>query len=405
MKAFRTVCERLEKLELREVMIDLSMPTTISSKEKNSDGKAEENNESDVSHASSSRFPRLKELRLELSWPSSPRQLNLIIAQCPMLQTLVWETTRWGLYVRRRFCELYVSSTWPYLDSITIAGYGTYINEEDHIRILKAAKLPLRRLEFNTGCTLPETFDLYRSHFSTIQTMDLTFSLSSHSGARTVEILTSCPSLEIIKSHIITAQEIFNAGPWVCRNLQVFSVCIDMAFPNNAENRRFSPEEIEQCRIVYKQLAALKQLRELNSLVPYRNVIHVYLLPRQHPVQLPLRLKAGLDLMASSTKLESVHFWGGKRVVHMKELKWMVEHWKRLKHIQGQWRTGSPVVKDKYLRFGKLVDWLRERGIKTDGSHHECYTNGGPEDVEYEDCCSSSEDEDETEASFLANKE
>ena len=50
--------------------------------------------------------------------------------------------------------------------------------------------------------------------------------------------------------------------------------------------------------------------------------------PKPYLAPLPLRLKAGLDLMAGSTKLKNVAFWGRKEAVHMKELEWMVQHWK-----------------------------------------------------------------------------
>ncbi|KAF9110997.1 hypothetical protein BGX27_005524 [Mortierella sp. AM989] len=402
MKSFWIVCERLEKLEICGVYLDIFMPVAHKMKPR---GKKAENNHvsanavsSDsmdpIPHTYPSRFPQLKELRLEVSWPSSPKQLNLIIAQCPLLQTLCWRTTRWGVYVRKKFCELFISSTWPCLDSITITGYGTFILDDDRARILKSAKLPLRRLDFSTEITQPETLILFRRHFSTIQTIDLTFCRGNSTSAWTIEVLTSCPYLETITAKAITAQEIFDAEPWVCLNLRIFSVFIDMAFPNNGHNRKFTTEEIKQCRKVYEQLAVLKQLRELNTLGAINTLVYIDNSPQQHLIPLPLRLKAGLNLMSTSSKLEDIRFWGGNQEVHMKELKWMVQHWKRLKRIKGNWCIGHSANQNNYLHYGKLADWLGERGIFTEGSHCYTFVRGSVDGVDYQDCCGATEDED-----------
>ena len=53
--------------------------------------------------------------------------------------------------------------------------------------------------------------------------------------------------------------------------------------------------------------------------------------------------------------------------------------------------------KDKHLCSGKLVEWLRRRGISTydsiNESRHEYYEKGSEEDLAHEDCCGSSNSE------------
>src|SRR5690606_14580944 len=127
---------------------------------------------------------------------------------------------------------------------------------------------PLRRLVVSKRVISTTDFNIYkRYHFDTLERIDISFNVGSI-GAWTVQVLTSCPSLQRFKSRIITAQEIIDSGTWVCRGLQKFSVMIDMNFEGDcAPHRKFTEHELDQCRAVFKKLASLKNLRVLDMVM------------------------------------------------------------------------------------------------------------------------------------------
>ncbi|KAF9355189.1 hypothetical protein BGX26_006869 [Mortierella sp. AD094] len=392
--SFYMICQQLEALELVDTEIDLSELRLIAQKQAVQDVPT------------TPQFPRLHELTLQkMSEFRPPQQLELIICECPRLQTLNWDVTSSFESPKRYFINYLVSSKWPDLDSITINSLGTFVTNRDFARILRSAKQPFRRFDVHIDQIQPTTFDLLRKdHFTTIQTIDLT-SCDESRGDWVIEVLTSCPALQVIKAKIITKQEIINANPWVCLGLRHFAVYIDIGAPENGVNSRFTKEEMQQCRFIFEQLGRLKELRVLDMLTPFiptrSSTLQQYNNPRSElffPTSLPLRLKAGLGLLWGLTKLEKVCFWAGVHATPKKELVWMVDHWKRLKQLMGGWRIakGTAVsVQDKYLWAGELQVWMEQRGVNTKISYREEYVLRDQKKVDYEDYCGLSDDEDE----------
>ncbi|KAF8930077.1 hypothetical protein BGZ58_008475 [Dissophora ornata] len=303
------------------------------------------------------------------------------------------------------FLTLYEASTWPELDSISFKGDDLRISNESHCRLLRAAKKPLRRIDASTIGVEETTYNLLRSrHFATIEIIDF-FNANFVKQEWINEVLTSCPNLQKFRAKSIRAQDMLRS-PWVCLGLQRLVVFIDMGFPDHGSYRKLTEEELGQCRAVYKQLAALKELRVLDTLtsygplcaysgVVYNDPSH----PRHLLVPLPVRLEAGLDLLATSKKLEMVLFWGGRHVVHKKTLIWMVDNWKLLKYLCGRWRIreGSyNEVKDRYFWSGQLQKWLAQHGIRTEGSHYEQAPSDEYDVADCGNCCALSDDEEET---------
>ncbi|KAF9396408.1 hypothetical protein BGX21_009540, partial [Mortierella sp. AD011] len=345
------------------------------------------------------------------------------------------------------FVELFLASTWPDLDSITITDQcKPLFTSEQYYQILQASSSPslsvpfitttaaattvpagatllpcerrlyqrnrrsMRRLDVKTAeGILPSTFELLRNlHFETIQKIDLIY-CEGNTSQWSIQILTSCPGLESFRAKGIKAQDILQASqqrPWACRGLRELTVFIDMGFQNNGPNRRFTPEELVQCRSIFRLLADLRELHTLDMLTSYayacdpcnlnyhRDPHH----PRHLLVPLPIRLKAGLDLMQNSTKLEKVWFWGGRQYLPKRELNWMVLNWKRLKNLAGggRIRLGAPKsLEDKYIWAKPLQNWLNELGISTLGTRYEQYAENMSSPEKYEDCCGASDSDDE----------
>jgi len=405
LKPFWTICQRLEKLVLDQVFIDLVQPSIV--KKKNHPGQgpqknATSNDPSQTTPAPPPRFPRLQELivRRMYAAPHPRAQLDGLIAQCPSLRVLEWYCNDARLEPCAEFCERSITTTWPHLDSIIIEGNKTSMTNELYAKVLKSIKLPIRQFDIKGFGISSEPFDLLKArHFNSIETIDLR---SCH-GDRSdwaLEILTSCPNLRRIAAKVIHAQDFIKANkPWVCHRLQAFAIFIDMGFPDNGSNRQLSDQELEQCRTVFQQLAALKELCELDTLTTYIQAYNITIWPYNDPrhlryslVPLPMRLNAGLDLLAGLTKLQKLSFWGGKHVVHMEELVWMTTYWKQLNTMTGGWRVLSQTVnnehvKDRYLWAGKLKKWLQEQGIETTGSRYEVYNDNELDRVECGDCC------------------
>ncbi|KAF9986875.1 hypothetical protein BGZ65_005842 [Modicella reniformis] len=160
------------------------------------------------------RFPRLKEQK------SAHRQIKRLIMQCP---TLDWSIRNKSLTVELR--ELLEAGTWSYLESISIASHANIVSDDQYCELLEASKRPLRRFEVRRQPIGEATFDVLRTlHFA---------------GMDTIEH----------KSLNVSAQDILKSNAWVCVGLQELVMFIDMGFPDNAQNRRFSKEEIGQCRL------------------------------------------------------------------------------------------------------------------------------------------------------------
>ncbi|KAF9917875.1 hypothetical protein BX616_011014 [Lobosporangium transversale] len=331
------------------------------------------------------RFPRLQEFEL---WGSRTTEqwldLELLIGQCPVLRKLNWD------------------STWPELVWIRVKKDRTRFTDDLYVSILQAAKRPLDRLEMDITGHRTDTFNLLRTHFETIQTISLKC-CSDNTGDWIIEVLTSCPALECFNGMSITAKQIIESKPWVCHRLQKLSLFIDMGFEDNALTRRWTIDELEQCRKVFGLLAALKNLQILDFLGSFSTTCGYSFssrcgyssLPHNAPtnsrfrlVPLPLRLKAGLGLLAGLTKLEQVRFWGQQQRVHMEELIWMKLHWANLKTLAGGWSVqtgGAQKSANRYFREGLLREWLIKHGISTSGSYYvyEYHGNFSSHDVDW----------------------
>jgi hypothetical protein len=172
---------------------------------------------------------------------------------------------------------------------------------------------------------------------------------------------------------------------------------IDMKFEGSrAPYRKFTDQEMDQCRDVFKQLATLKGLYTLDmnlraSTWLSKRLDREYYLFKLVP--LPMRLKAGLDELAGLKKLTHVSFWKGRHSTYLKDVLWMLDHWRGLESIsEGRLikRRGFQSVPWD-LSSGELGQLLRSRRVTTGGSVEYKYVEGDIADVDLEDCCGESE--------------
>ncbi|KAF9114691.1 hypothetical protein BGX27_010083 [Mortierella sp. AM989] len=325
---------------------------------------------------------------------------SLSLATC---RIPVWNVQEVDEFANSAFMDYFLDSEWPKLDSIVVMIRGSRYEEDEYCRMLQSAKQPIRQFDVNMHVIGVRGFNLLATYFSTLESLDI-FCCSGNKSEWVVRVLTNCPNLQILKAKIINAQDIIDAPPWACNGLREISTFIDMGFPNNGHNRRFTEEEIQQCQQVFEKLALFKELRILNllycyliaytSCMPYPS--HHLLL--NSPVPLPFRLRAGLGHLATLKRLEKVSVWCGKHTLPKTSLVWMIEHWKHLHTLCGGWAMDFDKVKEEKKKFfwaGPLKNLLSSRGISTEGNAFRTYF-AGEDDAICEDCCGLSDEEDAT---------
>ncbi|KAK3810065.1 MAG: WD40-repeat-containing domain protein [Benniella sp.] len=409
MNAFWTVCQRLERLVLDNVVLHSTRPGVLTNN--HAIGLSRNNiPEEDVSQTksllscqTSALFPRIKELEFKrLSVMPLLSLLDDIIRHCPALQSLNWDLGWNKTCIAESFIHLMEAGTWPDLDSIVVRGNSQWLDSTTYTRLLRAVRRSMRQLTFYADAIGEDTFEVFRAlHFSTLEKLDL-MGCSGSTNAWALQVLTSCPRLRWFRAKGINAQDLLSPGegsrPWICHGLEELYIFIDMGFKDNGPNRQMTDEELEQCRAVFRRLGSLKELRVLDTLtsqsyahqqvfIPYNDPNHL----RHVLVPLPIRLKAGLDELAGLAQLETFQFWGGRHAIYRKELEWMVEHWKRLKVVVGGWKIPVDAkLQGKFLLSNELVSWMKGRGLTTVGRYYEDDLDWETVSHDFEDCCGES---------------
>ncbi|KAG0226496.1 hypothetical protein B0O80DRAFT_469615 [Mortierella sp. GBAus27b] len=397
MDAFWTVGARLEVLNLEAVVLHLDLPhPAVPRRNKRVDPV---NPSKTQSKDMIPRLPRLKELTVkDMGQPNSLHQLQLVICQCPALQTLYWKIHYYHEIPIQAFIQCLSDSTWPVLDSIWIMDYNYTVTDVEYRQVLQASKQALRRSEIIRASMGPETYDVLRTgHFSVLETIDL-LNCTEETSQWTVQVLTSCPGLRKIKAKFLKAKDVLQSNkPWVCHGLQEFELFIDMGFSDGGQYRRLTEEELRQCRAIFMHLAGLKELRVLEMLSTHPSKLWTSDLSvgnkslwRTQLMSLPFRFKAGLGLLAGLTKLETLGIWSGRHEMPMKELRWMVQHWPRLKYFASGCivlATGPFQLLDECAWSGPQTQWLQKQMISTLGSRYQIFKEWDEELGEYEDCC------------------
>jgi len=260
-----------------------------------------------------------------------------------MLKTLEWTLLPVSLPVKE-FTDYFAAMTWPELESITINDTRTSMTDKEYEAILRAAPRPLKVLDLPLCRFETDSFNLLRqNHFKTLTKVNLfqAKNNTSYSSSRLVddvsewvqEVLESCPSLESIVARVITAQDIIKGKPWVCLRLEEFKVMIDMEFKERALERgpkrpKYTEDEENQCRAVYRQLGRLNQLKKLDMFhCSWRPGVKVITPP-------PLELRVGLAQLSTLKDIELISFYGSQDM-RMVDLQWMLQHWPHLQEIAG----------------------------------------------------------------------
>ncbi|KAF9353288.1 hypothetical protein BGX34_011651, partial [Mortierella sp. NVP85] len=389
---FWRICQNLESLELESVYMRLipHKPKSSSSadaKNETSLGYSETKEPlppidsqeySQTTTSTNVRLPKMRRLVLNKLFHTEPlQQLDFLISVCPMLKTLEWTLPPVSLPVKE-FTDYLAAMTWPELESITIKDARKNMTDEEYEAILRAAPRPLKVLDL-PHCRLgTDSFNLLRqNHFKTLTKVNLFQAKNStlYSSSRpeddvsewVQEVLESCPSLKSIVARIITAQDITNGQPWMCHRLEEFQVMIDMEFEERALERgrkrpKYTEDQENKCRAVYRQLGRLHQLKKLDMFhCSWRPGFKVITPP-------PLELRVGLAQLSGLKDIELISFYGSQDM-RMVDLQWMLQHWPHLKEISGGRLSSkrSKTFVNFFVRHFLLESTLLSHGVSVYG--------------------------------------
>ncbi|CAO3566035.1 unnamed protein product [Mortierella alpina] len=374
LKPFWKICERLEKLTLDNVSFDYSRLPTQEQIQNNSKAaraarkKAARrpNKKAPPPPPPPKRFPNLRELTVKsLPFGGPERFLDLIIADCPRLESLDWSLHLDSLVHAERFSSHVVDGTWSFLDRIRLNVCFFHFSQDMLRSILQHTRKPLKVISFNNG-RVPYVNEsnlniMKERHFSTLQEIDLTFLIAD---CWVQDVLASCPSLESISGIKLCAATVMgDKRPWVCLGLKEFRMSLEIS--NGApEDPLETVQKLrqEQSRALYTQLARLKQLRYL-SLRP-ESLAH----SASGTEPLPLRLGMGLDLLAGQTQLQGIYLYKGQNM-DRNDIFWIVENLTSLRMISGAQlntrKEESKTFKGKFLWDYELGLILKRHGIAT----------------------------------------
>jgi hypothetical protein len=258
---------------------------------------------------------------------------------CPQLKHLTWNASSFSSTslslsasaLLLEFRQAIEQNHWPYLDSLDFC--KLYISKPGgkELTLLlqdfpnRLTALRLESCQFN----IRSLRLLKDPKFDSLRILKL-FSGCGVTSKMALDILTSCPRIEVFRSTHIYVGDVDPSQPWVCKRLRSLTVCFI--------HRESTPSRAELDLNVYAQLAKMTDLTRLD--LGQYSMGYTTSDPEFHLMDaintLDLRLKAGLGHLSTLSKLRFFGFAFSFQVTGEAELLWMMEHWKELRTLVGQ---------------------------------------------------------------------
>ncbi|KAF9560517.1 hypothetical protein EC968_006135 [Mortierella alpina] len=325
-------------------------------------------------------FLYLKKLSLFKLLGSGTIQQTMILENAPVLTTLVWKGDLTFEFPLLSLGNCLNAGRLSRLKSLDLRGGDIKLGDDDLHRILSAMSGLEKLMVPNSGMGTKAMSQLLR-HTNTVVALDVSGCAGVHSNM-IQSILSSFPLLEVFAADKLSAQDILEGDPWICKGLRELKIDIELGYAkmdteaeadleadgepwtierNNSsagsESRahqkptaesaiqRFERDERQQ--VVFERLSSLELLEELNIIQlkdrpsPTVEQLTVGMVPKI----LDLRLINGLDLLRNLRRLRCFYFAGPQEMSEI-DVHWMVEHWKALTHISGQLNSDPMVNKE-----------------------------------------------------------
>jgi hypothetical protein len=248
-------------------------------------------------------------------------QVDLILRPST-LEVLEWNHDNyWTDQEQTLFNQPLQNKHWPHLSNLSI---GYPLHDGDLACIMKSAgsdlggmtKLRLVGCKFGT-----QTHKALELHLSNIVSLDLSWCLALTSPV-TRDLLCCCPNLEVLLARSVYAEDIAEGGPWLCQQIRRLVICI-----------RFEDLKPDLHQLVFERLSTLDQLEHLDLDITYND-------DDNDDCVLLFRLDWGMEQLATLQQLKSFSFDTDTvdrytPQLGMDEVVWMMEHWKKLKRVNG----------------------------------------------------------------------
>ncbi|KAK3810276.1 MAG: hypothetical protein J3Q66DRAFT_391399 [Benniella sp.] len=204
----------------------------------------------------------------------------------PHLRRLTWEPMyKQTEDIVEEFTQSIVANAWPGLEELNIPRFR---RSDRQMSLIIGGMQRVRGLSIIYNQPFDSVKVALRPHFLWLWKLDAA-SISGNDSLFTIEILMSCPQLEILRMGIVHVRDMLaDDAPWACESsLRHLDVCFKVeADASEAEKR-----------VLLERLSRLHNLKQLD------------LSTRAFLVQsLDLRLESGLEQLATLTQLEELNF-------------------------------------------------------------------------------------------------
>ncbi|KAF9101796.1 hypothetical protein BGX27_011328 [Mortierella sp. AM989] len=151
-------------------------------------------------------------------------------------------------------------------------------------------------------------------------------------------VLENCPKLTSLYAKVVTMTDVARGREWACRDLSYLHVLISTRNQVDDQDPVSKEQFAEMQRLVFARLGKLTKLEHLN-LTSYTAIDFT------GGKTVDLRLEAGLDQLSGLVNLQSLTFGGDmEQQIGVQEVRWMVQHWQRLKHLVGTLNGDDSVI-------------------------------------------------------------
>ncbi|KAF9114956.1 hypothetical protein BGX27_009386 [Mortierella sp. AM989] len=231
----------------------------------------------------------------------------------------------------------------PKLTNINLERTHFCLNDDDVAEIIGVCRRSgLRSIQFNRGLR-PNSIAALCSYTTTLGSVKIP-AYGPGSVQAALHLLRSCPTLRVLKMlteelngrdiGIFSAKDLLE-DPWVCMELEIFSIPIVDVFNRTADEH--IREDIDVGHVVhydyhqqfYTQLSKLTKLQELSVGIS-RNCL------KSTKTSVLFSLESGLAILSELKNMRLLDVSSTMARIGRKELRWMYDHWPQLEFIKNE---------------------------------------------------------------------
>ncbi|KAG0379803.1 hypothetical protein BGX24_011662 [Mortierella sp. AD032] len=311
-------------------------------------------------------FPLATHLNLKLdhlrSEPFPPEEQLALIKACPSLTSLCWSLDHFESPMLQ-FQEALAQQTWTQLTDLELRG-STHLDAD--MAAVVDSLAPLRRLVLSDCSFGPLTFSkLKERHFMSLEILDVV-GCEGFTSAMAMEVLSRCHRLQDFR----------------CPHIQLKDLIQEQQQDQEQQQKQ---EQSFACRHYLKRLDTFVSKNEtdptdwtdkaLERLSTLTQLEHLSLHPGQHDSEcqphiqeqqhsssnrngsiLDIRLETGLDRLSSLSMLQSFGFGDSSPRMGLGEAQWMVQSWKQLKIVVGNFSSADGYSMDEKEKVAVMFE-------------------------------------------------